>query len=241
MPRFEFCPKYKITRNMCIDEIAEMTGMQAHSILSAFCNKHIRPVQKLPRTNDWTQNWKKHIYAAKDVQELLASPKIRRNWQIEGYTKIADAAKKIGISIPTALAYVKEMDLPCVHQNITDCGKTWLPDETINILMKRVWGGRIPESTDLSDYFTTEQIIKECGASSHKILAYVKKAGIKFFNKNRKAYFFPEDAQKIINALGCNLPPEKSEQRKKHPLITDPRCFNFNYWPDPIPLCFKDV
>ena len=239
MPRFKYCPKYHFEEAMSIIDIADVTGLQPATVNQMFSASKIKPVHKPYDCSGLNRYYK--VYSADDINKILASPKIRRNWQIEGYTKIADAAKKIGISIPTALAYVKEMDLPCIHQNITDCGKTWLPDETIEALMKRVWGGRIPVSTDLSDYFTTEQIINECGVSSHKILAFVKKAGINFFNKNRKAYFFPEDAQKIINALGCNLPPEKSEQRKKHPLITDPRCFNFNYWPDPIPQCLKDV
>lgn len=33
----------------------------------------------------------------------------------------------------------------------------------------------------------------------------------------------------------------KAEDLKKHPLVTDVRCFDLNWWPDVIPDCFKEA
>ena len=30
------------------------------------------------------------------------------------------------------------------------------------------------------------------------------------------------------------------ELRRLHPLVTDDRCFDINWWPDPRPMCFDD-
>ena len=44
-------------------------------------------------------------------------------------------------------------------------------------------------------------------------------------------------------ALGRAGQLQEDEQRtknEKHPLVTDPRCLDFNYWPDVVPDCFKE-
>ena len=43
----------------------------------------------------------------------------------------------------------------------------------------------------------------------------------------------------IITKKGKNI-ISLQEQKENHPLVKDKRCFNFNYWIDPIPNCLQD-
>ena len=73
--------------------------------------------------------------------------------------------------------------------------------------------------------------------------------------KARVAYFSKESLEKFRNILDeMQNKRAKWEQKKAeataaeleeaetlHPLVTDKRCLNFNWWPDVIPECFKEL
>ena len=46
-----------------------------------------------------------------------------------------------------------------------------------------------------------------------------------------------ENAEKAKREIGR---AELEAAQAEHPLVTDPRCLKFSYWPDVIPDCFKE-
>lgn len=53
----------------------------------------------------------------------------------------------------------------------------------------------------------------------------------KEMNARRKFEIETEEERKMLNSY--------ERLKKEHPLVTDVRCFNLNWWPDIIPDCFK--
>jgi hypothetical protein len=46
-----------------------------------------------------------------------------------------------------------------------------------------------------------------------------------------------ENAEKTKRETGR---AELEAAQAEHPLVTDPRCLKFSYWPDVVPDCFKE-
>lgn len=86
---------------------------------------------------------------------------------------------------------------------------------------------------------TVEEIAKMAGTDERTVSELAEKNGMRVLRVTvTKIYpaYSGTDAQKIVRLL--QEKPEKTqrekwldEQRKKHPLVTDMRCFDLNYWP----------
>lgn len=109
----------------------------------------------------------------------------------------------------------------------------------------KLWG----ENADiyLSKYVVSEtatsanKYAKELGVPANEFKVILKSLGIHNFQRVRRS-------MKVMNAVEQykkdtatvkTLPLE--EMKLLHPLVTDERCFQFNYWPDTEPICFKDL
>ena len=57
-----------------------------------------------------------------------------------------------------------------------------------------------------------------------------------------KAYWEEKEKKRKTIALKkiSLVREDKVEDSEAHPLVTDKRCLNFNWWPDVVPDCFKE-
>lgn len=49
------------------------------------------------------------------------------------------------------------------------------------------------------------------------------------------------NARKKTNPINHRTPTNVEAIKAMHPLVTDDRCFVLEWWPDTIPVCFKDM
>ena len=49
-----------------------------------------------------------------------------------------------------------------------------------------------------------------------------------------------ERRENAENAKRETVRAELEAAQAEHPLVTDPRCLKFSYWPDVVPACFKE-
>ena len=87
---------------------------------------------------------------------------------------------------------------------------------------------------------TAAQIAERAGVTEAEIVEAAKKNGIKhvYITVTHRYEAYDEAAASAIIDAVKPKPPEKTprekwldEQRKLHPLVTDMRCFDMNYWP----------
>lgn len=84
--------------------------------------------------------------------------------------------------------------------------------------------------------------IKPCGNKGRELTYDYKafklfKADIDYFRKEKERV--ENNKKKKLETVTAS---EKTiAQSKEHPLVTDLRYLNFNYWPDVIPACFEDI
>lgn len=103
-------------------------------------------------------------------------------------------------------------------------------------------------------YFTTKEVAQMAGISNYHVYYLSHKLQIEWevrpTGNSRASYFSWVDTQRIIEVANkrkslhkarkeINLPPE--EVREEHPLVTDLRCLELNFWPETQPKCFEDL
>ena len=87
----------------------------------------------------------------------------------------------------------------------------------LNIDLKKVYSGHGPRYC-----FTPEAI--------EQIKNYMEKTRQKKLERKAEKEAEKEAAIKELEAM-----------KEQHPLVTDTRCFDPNYWPETVPLCFMDT
>ena len=87
----------------------------------------------------------------------------------------------------------------------------------LNIDLKKVYSGKGPRYC-----FTPEAI--------EQIKNYMKKTQQKKADFKARQQEKAEAEQKELEAM-----------KDQHPLVTDARCFDPNYWPETVPYCFADI
>ena len=109
-----------------------------------------------------------------------------------------------------------------------------------------------------NNFYTTRQIAELIGVTvscvSSIALRYKIDKKVLIAEKSRVAYFSKESLEKFRNILDKMQNKRAKWQQKKtettaaieeaaalHPLVTDKRCLNLNWWPDVIPECFKEI
>lgn len=114
---------------------------------------------------------------------------------------------------------------------------------------------------DENRVFTTGEIAAACGVCNQTARNVLIRLGFDSTTKNvtngRKA-FWTYDAYKAAKDFIENHVEKRLENKKKkiadvesdsktleqlkreHPLVTDERCFNLNWWPDTVPVCFVE-
>ena len=112
--------------------------------------------------------------------------------------------------------------------------------------IQKKWG--VAQRPEINRKFTTDEVARALGVTTATVSAICSKYGI--VNEivqekvGRKAYYTYENMREIRAHLHGQAhvrytPPALVEKAEEHPLVTDKRCLNFNYWPDTVPKCFK--
>lgn len=115
---------------------------------------------------------------------------------------------------------------------------------------------------DENRVFSTYDIAAVCGVCNQTVRNVAIKLGFESTTKsviNGRKAFWSYDTYKAVKDFIENHIQKKAEFEKKkqeldeqreksleelkreHPLVTDERCFNLNWWPDTVPVCFKEV
>lgn len=100
--------------------------------------------------------------------------------------------------------------------------------------------------------YTTRQIQEQANVTMKTIINVAQKLGIryevKYIEATRTAVFSGAEADRILSYVKENITDKRNaepeidpELLERHPLVKDMRCFKFNWWPDPIPKCFRDM
>lgn len=110
----------------------------------------------------------------------------------------------------------------------------------------KLWG----EDADkfLSEYMMNDNIIsankyaKELGIPANEFKVILKSVGIHNFQKVHRSKKVMDAVEQYRKDTSAPVKSLSIDQLKiLHPLVTDERCFNINYWPDPMPKCFEDL
>ena len=95
---------------------------------------------------------------------------------------------------------------------------------------------------------TTGEVADIVGVEEAVVFGIAEKLGIKhrisYMNNVKVAWWETADVEQIAKATDKRKAAAKKEMeleklRKKHPLVKDERCFNFYWFPDPLPESFK--
>lgn len=109
--------------------------------------------------------------------------------------------------------------------------------------------GSVPEEQRL---FTTSEVAKMAGITEAAVRSFVLRFNIEVeiskTKKSRAAFYSWKSTQLIIDLAKRRRKPsevkkdlvEKKADSSEHPLVTDKRCLDFNYWPDIVPVSFKE-
>lgn len=108
-------------------------------------------------------------------------------------------------------------------------GLLWSPDAE-DIIRKAV--------EEYDRQVNAKQYAKELNISYDSMKEILKQFGIKDTHKMYRS----KKIEEYVKKMNKEQPKMTIQQLKiLHPLVTDERCFNINYWPDPLPKCFEDL
>ena len=130
----------------------------------------------------------------------------------------------------------------------------YYPESTYLQIKNKVEGDRATEANN----YTTKQLAELLGTSSSCIsniaIRYNIPKKVLIAEKARVAYFSKESLEKFRNILDEMQDKRAKWEQKKteataaleeeealHPLVTNKRCLNLNWWPDVVPECFKEL
>ena len=99
--------------------------------------------------------------------------------------------------------------------------------------------------------YTTSDIAELLDLTQYTVKKHIKKLNLEntgFFvqaERNINVLYYPESTylqikNKVEEDRATEATAELEEAETLHPLVTDKRCLNLNWWPDIIPDCFKE-
>ena len=168
-----------------------------------------------------------------------------------------DIAELLDISQYTVIKHLKRMNLENTGffiQTERNTNVLYYPESTYLQIKNKVEEDRATEENN----YTTKQLAKLLGTSSSCIsniaIRYNIPKKVLIAEKARVAYFSKESLEKFRNILDEMQDKRAKWEQKRteataaleeaeilHPLVTDKRCLNLNWWPDVVPECFKEL
>ena len=171
---------------------------------------------------------------------------------------VPDIAEHLEITEYTARKLIKRFDLENTGFFIQIRNKInvlYYPEETFQKLKAKIDSDRATEENN----YTTKQLAELLGISSSCVnniaIRYNIPKKVLIAERARVAYFSKESLEKFRNILDEMQDKRAKWEQKKaeataaeleeaealHPLVTDKRCLNLNWWPDVVPECFKEL
>ena len=168
-----------------------------------------------------------------------------------------DIAELLDLSQYTVKKHIKKLNLENTGffiQSEKNINILYYPESTYLQIKNKVEEDRATEENN----YTTKQLAKLLGTSSSCIsniaIRYNIPKKVLIAEKARVAYFSKESLEKFRNILDEMQDKRAKWEQKKveataaleeaetlHPLVTDKRCLNLNWWPDVVPECFKEL
>ena len=231
MPKFEYKPHYNIKSPMSLSELA-IHSNKSESVL------HHRLVAIRGRCIPGTRR-----YAPETCNKVLNSSADRENWDIEGYLPLAQVTKRLGVTTTTTYKLLEEFGLTFVQQSIYGIGSVWISEDDVELIEDKL--SKV-QAEAVSKYMTSTQVAKLCGVDRDYVNVYARRMKITKVNI-RGTYYYPKaEAKPLIEAIQkahsekVRTKDEFVRLKKKHPLIKDVRCFDNNWFPDPMPDFMKE-
>jgi predicted transcriptional regulator len=169
----------------------------------------------------------------------------------------SDIAELLDLTQYTVKRHLKRLNLENTGffiQTERNTNVLYYPESTYLQLKNKVEEDRATEENN----YTTRQLAELLGTSSSCIsniaIRYNIPKKVLIAEKARVAYFSKESLEKFRNILDEMQDKRAKWKQKKteaaaaleeaetlHPLVTDKRCLNLNWWPDVVPECFKEL
>ena len=169
----------------------------------------------------------------------------------------SDIAELLDLSQYTVIRHLKRLNLENTGffiQTERNTNVLYYPESTYLQIKNKVEEDRATEENN----YTTKQLAELLGTSSSCIsniaIRYNIPKKVLIAEKARVAYFSKESLEKFRNILDEMQDKRAKWEQKRteataaleeaetlHPLVTDKRCLNLNWWPDVVPECFKEL
>ena len=169
----------------------------------------------------------------------------------------SDIAELLDLTQYTVKRHLKRLNLENTGffiQSEKNINILYYPESTYLQLKNKVEEDRATEENN----YTTRQLAELLGTSSSCIsniaIRYSIPKKVLIAEKARVAYFSKESLEQFRNILDEMQDKRAKWEQKKaeataaleeaealHPLVTDKRCLNLNWWPDVVPECFKEL
>ena len=169
----------------------------------------------------------------------------------------SDIAELLDLTQYTVKRHLKRLNLENTGffiQSEKNINILYYPESTFLQIKNKVEEDRATEENN----YTTKQLAELLGTSSSCIsniaIRYNIPKKVLIAEKARVAYFSKESFEQFRNILDEMQDKRAKWEQKKaeataaleeaetlHPLVTDKRCLNLNWWPDVVPECFKEL
>ena len=169
----------------------------------------------------------------------------------------SDIAELLDLSQYTVIRHLKRLNLENTGffiQTKKNINVLYYPESTYLQLKNKVEEDRATEENN----YTTKQLAELLGTTSSCIsniaIRYNIPKKVLIAEKARVAYFSKESLEQFRNILDEMQDKRAKWEQKRteataaleeaetlHPLVTDKRCLNLNWWPDVVPECFKEL
>ncbi len=169
----------------------------------------------------------------------------------------SDIAELLDLTQYTVKKHIKKLNLENTGffiQTEKNINVLYYPESTFLQLKNKVEEDRATEENN----YTTRQLAELLGISSSCVsniaIRYNIPKKVLISKKARVAYFSKESLEKFRNILDEMQDKRAKWEQKRteatasleeaetlHPLVTDRRCLNLNWWPDVVPECFKEL
>ena len=169
----------------------------------------------------------------------------------------SDIAELLDLSQYTVIRHLKRLNLENTGffiQTERNTNVLYYPESTYLQIKNKVEEDRATEENN----YTTKQLAELLGTSSSCIsniaIRYNIPKKVLIAEKARVAYFSKDSLEKFRNILDEMQDKRAKWEQKRteataaleeaetlHPLVTDKRCLNLNWWPDVVPECFKEL
>lgn len=168
-----------------------------------------------------------------------------------------DIAELLDLTQYTVKKHIKKLNLENTGffiQSEKNINILYYPESTFLQIKNKVEEDRATEENN----YTTRQLAELLGTTSSCIsniaIRYNIPKKVLIAEKARVAYFSKESLEQFRNILDEMQDKRAKWEQKKteaaaaeleeaetlHPLVTDKRCLNLNWWPDVTPVCFQE-